>query len=176
MRNRSFPLLAAGAALALAACSPPSAATTGTAADEQQIRGLADAWVKTFNTHDTKPVAAVMADDYEDVTAQGLHEQGAKATLDQMTKDMASMPPGGTMTATTTYVKWLSDKAAVAGGTYTMGGPSMPGMPSKGAWMGVAVKKDSTWKMVSSLGADDDSEMMAAAMAAASKKKPKKGK
>ncbi len=173
MRDHSYALLAASVALALAACSPPPAAPTGTAADEQQIRGLADAYAKAFSTHDAKPVAAILADDYEDVTAQGLHEQGAKATLDQMTKDMAMMPAGGTMTATTTYVKWISDKAAIAGGTYTMGGPSMPGMPSKGAWMGVAVKKDSTWKMVSSLGADDDSEMMAAAMAAASKTKPK---
>ena len=132
MRNRSFPLLAAGAALALAACSPPPAATTGTAADEQQIRGIAEAWAKSFTTHDTKPIAAVMADDYEDVTPQGLHEQGAKATIDQMAKDMASMLAGGTMGVTTTYVKWLSDKAAVAGGTYTMGGPSMPWLAEQG--------------------------------------------
>jgi uncharacterized protein (TIGR02246 family) len=173
MRNRSFPLLAASAALALAACSAPSAATTGTAADEQQIRGLADAYAKAFSTHSAAPVGAILADDYEDVTPAGVHEQGPKAVTDQMTKDMAMMPAGGSMTATTTYVKWISDKAAVAGGTYMMGGPSMPGMPSKGAWMGVAVKKDSTWKMVSSLGADDDSEMMAAAAAAATKVKPK---
>jgi uncharacterized protein (TIGR02246 family) len=170
--TRGIPLLLVAAALA--ACStPPPAATTGTAADEQQIRGLTDAYSKAFSTHDVKPVAAVLADDYEDVTPAGVHEQGAKAMTDQMTKDRGMMPPGMTMTATTTYVKWLSDKAAVTGGTYTMGGPSMSGMPTKGAWMGVAVKKDSTWKMVSSLGADDDSEMMAAVAASAAKAKPK---
>jgi uncharacterized protein (TIGR02246 family) len=173
VRNHAMPVLATFAMLALAACSPPPAATTGTAADEQQIRGLADAYAKAFSTHSAAPVGAILADDYEDVTPAGVHEQGAKAVTDQMTKDMAMMPAGGSMAATTTYVKWLSDKAAVAGGTYTMGGPAMPGMPSKGAWMGVAVKKDSTWKMVSSLGADDDSDMMAAAMAAATKAKPK---
>jgi uncharacterized protein (TIGR02246 family) len=170
MLRRTLSLLAA---VALAACSsPPPAATTGTAADEQAIRGLANAWATSFSTHDIKPMAAVVADDYEDVTAVGMHEQGAKAMLDQMSKDMAMMPTGMQMTATTTFVKFLSDKAAIAAGTYAMPA-GMPGMPTRGAWMGVAVKKDSTWKMVSSLGADDDSEMIGAAAAAAAKGKPK---
>lgn len=175
MQNRVLSVLAAGALVALAACSPPPAApTTGTPADEQQIRSLANAWATAFTTRDTKPVAAVTADDYEDVTPQGVHEQGAKAMLDAMAKQMAMMPaePKMTVSATTTYVRFLSDKAAVAGGTYTMaGGP--PNMPSRGAWMGVAVKKDSTWKMISSLGSDDTSEMMAAMMSNAPKSKPK---
>lgn len=174
MRIRSLPLFASLTALAVAACSPPAAPTTGTPADEQTIRGLANAWATAFSTGDTKPVAAVLADDYEDFTPAGVHEKGSQAMLDQMKKDMASMPPGMkmTMAATTEYVRFLSDKAAVAGGSFTMAG-GMPGMPSKGAWMGVAVKKDSTWKMVSSLGSDDDSEMMAAMMANAAKAKPK---
>jgi hypothetical protein len=29
----------------------------------------------------------------------------------------------------------------------------MPGQPDKGAWLGVVVKKDTTWLMASSLGA-----------------------
>lgn len=173
MRIRSLPLFALAAALATAACSPSAAApSTGTPADEAQVRTLATAWSTAFSTHDTKPVAAVLADDYQDVTPMGVHTQGAKAMLDGMTKGMAMMPPGVQMGATTTYVRFLSDKAAVAGGTYSMTG-GMAGMPSKGAWMGVAVKQDSTWKMVASLGADDTSDMMAAAMAAAAKTKPK---
>ena len=175
MRCRSFSLFAPLAVLAIAACSPPAAGpTTGTAADEQAIRGFAGAWATAFSTGDTKPVAAILADDYEDVTPAGVHEKGSKALLDQMAKGMAMMPPGMkmTMSATTEYVKFLSDKAAVAGGTYTMSG-GMPSMPSKGAWIGVAVKKDSTWKMQSSLGADDNSEMMMAAMAKMAPAKPK---
>jgi uncharacterized protein (TIGR02246 family) len=173
MRFHVLPPLAA-IALFAACGGTPQPTATGTPADEQAIRGLANAWATAYSTRDTKPVAAVLANDYEDVTPQGVHEQGSKAMLDQMSKDMASMPPGMqmTMTATTAYVRFLNDKAAVAGGTYTMaGGP--PGMPSKGAWMGVAVKQDSTWKMLSSLGSDDDSEMMAAMMANASNAKPK---
>ena len=167
MRSRSMSLFASLAVLAIAACSPPAAApTTGTAADETAIRGLATAWSTAFSTHDTKPMAAVLADDYEDFQPAGIHTKGSKMMLDAMAKDMASMPKDMkmTMAATTEYVRFLSDKAAVAGGSYTMGG-GMPGMPTKGAWMGVAVKKDSTWKMVSSLGSDDTSEMYAAAMA-----------
>lgn len=171
MRIRHL-VLAAPVAFVLAACSSPPAATTGTPADEQQIRGLVNAWVQTFNSHDVKAVSGVMADDYEDVLPNGTHEQGAKVATDEMTKDLAQMPAGMDMTATTTYVKFLSDKAAVAGGTYTMP-HAMPGTPTRGAWMAVAVKRDSTWKVASSLGADDDMDMVAAAAMAASKAKPK---
>lgn len=174
MRSRISFLFASVAVLALAACSPPAAApTTGTPADETAIRGLASAWATAFSTGDTKPVAAVLADDYEDFTPNGVHNKGPTMLLDQMTKDMANMPKDMKMTmgATTEYVRFLSDKAAVAGGSYTMTG-GMPGMPTKGAWMGVAVKKDSTWKMASSLGSDDTSEMYAAMMA---KMPPMKG-
>ena len=175
MRIRYPSVLAGFAVLALAACggAGTAAPATGTPADEQQIRGMATAYATAFTTHDVKPVAAILADDYEDVTPQGVHEQGSKAVLDTMASQMKMMPPGMKMTATTTYIRWLSDKAAVAGGTYTMGS-AMPGMPSRGAWMGVVVKKDSTWKMVASLAGDDDSQMMMdAAAAAASKGKPK---
>ena len=172
MRSRISLLFASVSVLALAACSPPAAApTTGTAADETAIKGLASAWATAYSTGDTKPVAAVLADDYEDFTPNGVHNKGPKPVLDEMAKQMAAMPKDMkmTMAATTEYVRFLSDKAAVAGGSYTMAG-GMPGMPNKGAWMGVAVKKDSTWKMVSSLGSDDTSEMYAAKMAPA---KPK---
>ena len=175
MRIRSLPLLAFAAPFVVAACSPPAAGpTTGTPADEAQIKTLANAWATGYSTHDTKPVAAVLADDYQDVLPTGVHEQGAKAMLDEMSKSMAMMPADMkmTMSATTDYVRFLSDKAAVAGGTYKMAG-GMAGMPSKGAWMAVAVKTDSTWKVVSSMAGDDNSEMMAAAMASAAKSKPK---
>jgi uncharacterized protein (TIGR02246 family) len=175
MRIRSLPLFAFGAVLSVVACSPPAAGpTSGTPADEAQIKTLANAWATAWSTKDTKPVAAILADDYQDVTPQGLYEKGAKAMLDQMTKDMAGVPaePKMQMSAITSYVRFLSDKAAVAGGTYSMTG-GMPGMPNKGAWMAVAVKSDSTWKVVSSMAGDDDMELMAAAMAAAAKTKPK---
>lgn len=174
MGIRSLSWLASAVLLLPGCSSPPPAATTGTPADEQAIRGLANAWATAFSTRDIKPVAAVLADDYEDVTPVGVHEKGPKAMLDEMSKEFAMIPPDAkmTMSATTEYVRFLSDKAAVAGGTYAMGG-GMPGMPGKGAWMGVAVKKDSSWKMVASLGANDDSEMMAAMTASAAKAKPK---
>ena len=175
MRTRSLPLFALAATFVVAACSPPAAGpTTGTPADEAQIKTIANAWTTAWSTHDTKPVAAILADDYQDVLPTGVHEKGAKAMLDEMSKSMAMIPADMkmTMSATTTYVRFLSDKSAVAGGTYTMAG-GMAGMPNKGSWMAVAVKTDSTWKVVSSLGSDDTSEMMAAAMAAAAKTKPK---
>ena len=165
MRSRYLLLVASLAAMA---CSPaPNAGTsTGTAADEAQIRAMAPAYATAFSTGSSKPVAAILADDYQGVEPNGTHLKSAKEAVESIDKDIAQMPKDMkmAMSATTDYVRFLSDKAAVAGGTYKMEG-GMAGMPNRGSWMGVAVKTDSTWKMVASLGSDDNSEMMAAAMA-----------
>ncbi len=175
MRIRSLPLFALAAPFVVAACSPPAAGpTTGTPADEAQIRTLATAYSTGFSAGDSKVIAAVMADDYQDVQPDGSHPKSAKEAIALIDKQMAAMPKDTkmAMSATTEYVRFLSDKAAVTGGTYTMAG-GMPGMPTKGSWMGVAVKQDSTWKMVSSLGADDTTPMYEAAMKAMPKPKGK---
>ena len=126
-----------------------------------------------MNKHDTSVLSPVIADDYQDVDATGKVTQGKAAVLQSMDSMMKAMPmPAGmTMSATTTYMRFMSPTSAVAGGTWSMS-PAMPGMPSRGAWMGAAVKKDSTWQMVASLGANDDTPMMMA-MDSMAKAKPK---
>jgi len=163
MRSRYLSLLAAAAVVLLPACAKPVAAT-GTPADEQAIRDLAPKYAEAYTKRDTAALGALMTEDYEDVDPTGTHSQGRAAAVAMAAKDFGSMPAGMSMpmTATTMYVRWINANSAVAGGTWTMTG-TMPGMPNRGAWMGVAVKKDSTWKMISTLGAADMTSMMAKA-------------
>jgi uncharacterized protein (TIGR02246 family) len=176
MRTRYSMSAAALALLFAAACggtSAGSAAGSGTPQDEAAIRALAGKYADAYSKRDTAGIGAVTADDYEDVDPMGNHNQGRAAAVASAAKDFAQMPAGMqmTMTATTTYVRWINPTTAVAGGTWQT--PPMPGAPSRGAWMGVAVKKDSTWKMISSLGSADVTTMMpAAAMPDTSKGKP----
>ena len=173
MRFRSLSLLTALGVLAIQGCTPPAAPATGTPAEEATLRGMAAKYADGFNKHDPKAISAMETVDYEDVDPMGRHTQGRDAAEKQMTTDWATMPTGLTMTTTTTYVKWLSNTAAVVGGTYSVT-PAMPPMTGKGAWMVTAVKKDSTWLIASSLGAEAPPEMPAADKKAPAKPAPKK--
>jgi uncharacterized protein (TIGR02246 family) len=174
MRNRYLSLLAAAAVVLLPACAKTVAAT-GSPADEQAIRDMAPKYAEAYSKRDTAALGALMADDYEDVDPTGNHTQGRAAAEAAAAKEFSNMPAGMSMpmTATTTYVRWINANTAVTGGTWQMTSP-MPGMPAKGSWMGVAVKHDSAWKMMSSLGAADMTSMMMADSMAPSTGKPKK--
>ena len=160
MHRRSLPLLAALAVLGFAACAPAPAPKAGTAADEQAIRDLAGKYAAGFNARDAKAMGALMSTDYEEVDPTGKHTQGRDAAATNMAAMFPQMPADMKMTATTTFVKWIGAGHAVAAGTYQMAG-TPAGMPNHGAWIGVATKQDSTWVMMSSLGADAPPEMAA---------------
>jgi uncharacterized protein (TIGR02246 family) len=170
VRNRLPTLLAALAVLALPGCSAPAPAATGTPSDEQAIREIAGKYAAAYTAKDTAALGALVAEDYEDVDPTGAHPQGRAAFQARAAQDFAMMPAGMSMsmTATTSYVRWIDADHAVAGGTFETT-PAMPPMPSKGSWMAVAAKKDGAWKIVSSLGSMD---MSALAMPDTTKKKP----
>ena len=161
MRTRLSTLLAMLAVFALQACAPKAPAATGSAADEQAIRDLAGKYAAAYGARDTAALGALVTDDYEDVAPTGDHTQGRAAFQANVAKELAMIPAGVqlSMNATTSYVRWVNANTAVAGGTWQVS-PSMPGMPSKGSWMAVAVKRDTTWQMQAALGAADLSAMM----------------
>lgn len=160
MRPRLAALLAVFSLCTLAACSTPTPAATGSAEDEQAIRDMAGKYAAAYGARDTVALGALLAEDYEEVDPTGRHTQGRSAYLQAAAQEFAAMPAGMsmTMTATTTYLRWVDANHAVAGGTWETT-PAMAGMPSKGSWMGVMVKKDSGWQMMSALGAADMSAM-----------------
>ena len=160
MRTRFPALLTALALVALAACTAKPAAT-GSADDEQAIRGLAGKYAAAYAAKDTAAAGALVTEDYQDVDPLGAHTQGRAAFQSKLAQEFAMM--GGapmTMTAGTTYVRWIDANNAVAGGTWET--PPMPGMPSKGSWMATVVKQaNGTWQMSAALGAADVSGLMA---------------
>ena len=168
MRFRSLSFATAIGLMSVQACTPPAAPATGTPADEAAIRAVASKYAEGFAKKDAKAMAALVTVDYEDQDAMGRHTQGRDAFEKQMASDFSQMPDGMTLTVGTTFVKWLSNTAAVAGGTY-QGQPALPGTTGKGAWLAVLVKKDSTWLMASALGSN---EPPAPAPAMPAKKKP----
>src|SRR5512141_2465221 len=125
--------------LVAAACAAPS--STGTAADEQAIRDTGAKWSEGWNKGDVKAMAAMITDDYESIDASGSHTQGRPAFEQAMAAQFAGRPAGMTMTITTGFVKWLSATSAVAGGGWSVTGPSAA-MSARGSWISAYQKKD----------------------------------
>lgn len=148
-------------ALAVMACQAPAPAATGSAEDEQAIRTMADKYSAAYSARDTAALAALVSEDYQDVDPTGRHTQGRAAFAAAVAQELAMMPANASvsMKAATTYVRWIDANHAVAGGTWEVS-PAMPGAPSRGSWMGVMVKEDTTWRMMSALGSPDMTTMM----------------
>lgn len=130
-------------------CTPAS--STGTAADEQAIRDGGAKWSEAWNKGDARVMAAMVTEDYESIDASGVHTQGRAAFEKSMTEQFSVRPPGMTMTITSGFVKWLSATTAVAGGTWSVGGPT----PARGSWTGSYQKINGTWLLASGLAASE---------------------
>lgn len=175
MRNRiSAPV---GLLALLLACSAPQggggAAATGTAADEQAVRSIADKYAAAMSAKDTAAFGAILADDYQVVEATGKMVQGRAGAVAMAAQEFAMMPAGMSMSmkTTTDFVKWIDANHAVAGGTWETS-PAMPGQPSKGSWLANAAKQGNDWKVTSALGAPDMTPMMPPPAPAPAAKKP----
>jgi uncharacterized protein (TIGR02246 family) len=140
------------AALSLAACAAPPAAT-GTADDEAAIRAIgpkfADAWTKG----DVAAMSAMTADDYQAVNPDGTVIKGRAAAEENSNKEAdARAGLGLKLTVDTTYVRWVSATAAEAGGTWAVAGAPAGSGPDKGAWMTLDVKgADGQWRTATGL-------------------------
>jgi uncharacterized protein (TIGR02246 family) len=161
MQNRTARLCATLALASLAACAAPTPGTTGTPEDEQAVRTLVDQYIAGYNARDTAAMAAMVARDYEAVDPMGQHIQGRDNYSRMLAQEFAMMPAGGTLTATTDFLRWAGAEHAVAGGTWTTS-PAVPGMPSKGSWMGVMVKEDGAWKMMTGMATPDITPLLPA--------------
>ena len=139
--------------LTLAACTASSPAI-GTAADEQAIRDGGAKWSAAWNKGDAKAMAAMVTDDYESIDASGVHTQGRPAFEQAMAAQFAGRPAGMTMTITTGFVKWLSATSAVAGGGWSVAGPTAE-MSARGSWISAYQKQDGAWLIASGLGANE---------------------
>lgn len=159
----SLCLLAVIALCGAAACAPaappapPPVAMQGTADDEAALRGLAGKYTTSFNANDAAALAALVSEDFENISADGTHTKGRAAFRQREEtgiKERAAAKMTLTLSTTTGYLNWIDAKNAVIGGTWTMAG--LPaGAPDKGAWIVVCAKSDDgQWLMRNSLVAE----------------------
>lgn len=173
MRNRFYAPV--GLLALLLACSAPQggggAAATGTPEDEQAVRSLAEKYAAANTAKDTVALGAIIADDYQTVEPTGKVIQGRAAAVASAAQEWAMMPANMSMTmkAGTSFVRWIDATHAVAGGTWESS-PAMPGIPTRGSWLGTAAKQGNDWKMIAALGAPDMTPMMPPPPAPAAKK------
>lgn len=75
-----------------------------------------------------------------------------------MSAQFAGRPAGMAMTITTGFVKWLSATSAVAGGGWSVTGPTAA-MSARGSWISAYRKKGGAWLIASGLGAHEPPAM-----------------
>lgn len=142
--------------LVVAACAPPPAPTSGTAADEAALRGMATKYADAFNSGDVPSLVAMVTDDYQAVSADGTAVTN-KAAFEDMEKKSAAQRTGLGMKLSieTKYVKWAGANAATLGGTWAMAGVPAGMGADKGAWTAMAEKgADGQWKLATGLVAE----------------------
>ncbi len=96
-----------------ATAAPSSAAQS---ADERAIRAVAAAYVKSYNVHDAKAVAALFTSDAQIVDARGDAIQG-NAAIEQVFNDLFREFPQATTSVTIKSIRFLSPSLAVEDGT-----------------------------------------------------------
>jgi len=156
-----IPSVAAGlcvlGVLALAACAPAPAATTGTPADETAIRAVGPAYAEAWNKADVAAMVNATTDDYEGVRPDGMVIKG-KAGVEAEAREGATARAGLPLKLAieTSIVRFNSATSAATGGTWTVSGaPAGSGGPEKGAWSATVVKgADGQWRMATALVAD----------------------
>ena len=139
--------------LALAACAPPPAPTTGTAADETAIRGIGAAYAEAWNKGDVTAMVAFSTDDYDAVQPDGKVIKG-KAGVEEEAKTSAAARAGLPLKLSieTSILRWTSASTAAIGGTWTVAGMPAGMGADKGAWSSTVAKSaDGQWRMVTGL-------------------------
>lgn len=150
MRRRLTHVTAVAAVLALTSACATTGPATGTSADETAIRGIGGKYSEAFNKGDAAGLAALVADDYLAVLPDGTIIKGRAAFLEsekQEATKRAGLPLA--LNIQTTNVDWITGSAAVAGGTWSLGGlPPGLGSSGKGSWV-ATVKKgdDGQWRL-----------------------------
>ncbi len=126
------------------AAAPVAAAPS---AEEKAIRAVADAYVKAYNAHDAKGVAALFTPDAQIVDSQGDAIQG-RAAIEQVFSDLFASFRQATTTVTIKSVRVLNPSLAVEDGTANVvlaaGEPAEPN-----GYTVLHVKQDGKWLMAS---------------------------
>ncbi len=139
--------------LALAACQADRGDRVGTSDDQAAIDANTTAWAKAWNARDASAMAALMANDYQEVTPMGEHISSATAAQENLAGEFQQMPEGVTIQLDTEFTEFTGT-SAYSGGTWTTEG--MPNdMPRRGSWLVIQEKEGDNWKITAGLASTD---------------------
>jgi uncharacterized protein (TIGR02246 family) len=120
-------------------------ATSATAADEQAIRGVAQAFKHAFDKHDPNAIAALFLPDAKVIMEDGAVVEGQKAISDVFAKQFDEMPHA-TIDVTVESIRFVgSDLALEVGSTKTTVAPDEE--PDISRYTVVHLKRDGKWMM-----------------------------
>jgi uncharacterized protein (TIGR02246 family) len=125
--------------------SAPKKPATDHREDETAIRANVAAFVKAYNAHDAKAVAALFSRDARIVDKEGNVNEGRDA-IEQTFADMFSDTPKKHIEVTVESIRFVgSDLAVEEGSTKETSGPG--DIPDNERYTVVHVKRDGTWRM-----------------------------
>jgi uncharacterized protein (TIGR02246 family) len=150
-------LLAVTAPMAIAPEAGAFGLGGGTAADvkaTQEIRDLYADFVKAWNKHDVKTMAARWAIDGDQMEPDGTRAKGRDEVTELLTKQHGGVFKDTQLTLTVDTVWMISDAVALVDGTYSLQGAKLPdgtAIPArKGNLTSVLIKEKNTWSIAAS--------------------------
>ena len=118
----------------------------GSPADEAAIRDLPKQYSSAWNSGDAAKAVAVFAADATFVNVRGTVSNGRADIQKGLAEDLAGEMKGSTFDATVDGIRFTAADTAVAHGSTTIKGGSLPPDGLKGHYLMVATKQGGMWK------------------------------
>ncbi|MDQ3665224.1 MAG: SgcJ/EcaC family oxidoreductase [Acidobacteriota bacterium] len=133
--------------------APPGVAQTkGNAKDKEAIKSIALKWQDTWNRHDMKALAALVAEDADLITVGGTWLRSGKEFEEDHAKSHTMMFKESVLTTNNLEVKFIRPDVAVAHVEWSIKGvkdpDGMPRQPQQGISTWVVEKRKGTWLII----------------------------
>ncbi len=131
-----------------------AAQTKGNAKDKEAIKSIAVKWQDTWNRHDMKALAALLAEDVDLITVGGNWLKSQKEFEENHAKSHEMMFKESVLTQKITEVKLIKPDIAVAHGEWSIKGvkdpDGTPRQPQQGIFTWVLEKRKGNWLIIAS--------------------------
>lgn len=113
----------------------------------KELDSLQDRYIALFNSHDAKALAMEYSEDTNVVYTDGIHISSRKEMEASLTENFKKNPK---VTTKLSILKrtLLAEHIVLEDGTWEEAGHSEPGLPTKGMFTTVFVKKNGKWLIV----------------------------
>ncbi len=133
---------------------PVAAQTKGNIKDQEAIKSIAQKWQDTWNRHDMKALAALVAEDADLITVGGTWLKSRKDFEDNHAKSHKTIFKESVLTQKITKVKFIKSDIAVAHGEWDIKDIKNPDgttrQPQQGIFTWVLEKQQGRWLIIAS--------------------------